>query len=148
MKLPQIFLLEKKLDEKVEHLLKEKLPKGLQVEKDEIPTYAIQENGDYLVMLTGIIINMPESKSMTNSTFYFTVDGEEHKLYRGNNESNWLDEKPIALSGSLVSKLLDLGLIASLEPHNSEIACNDWTLEMKHATERAYKDLVKLVNKT
>ncbi len=146
MKIPEIFLPEKKLDNKVEEIMKEKPLQKPQVNKDEIPRYAVQENGDYLVMRDGIIMDMPDCKSITNSNFYFTIDGEEHKLHRGTKESNWLDEKRVSIEESLVSKLFELGLIASREPDRLIIATNDWELEMKYATEEAYKELVKLVN--
>lgn len=142
MKIPNIFVPEKKLDNKVEELMKEKPLQKPQVNKDEIPRYAVQEDGDYLVMRGGIIMNMPDCKSITNSNFYFTIDGEEHKLYRGTKAVNLLDEKRVSLEESLVSKLFDLGLVASREPDRSMVACSDWELEMKHATEDAYKELV------
>jgi hypothetical protein len=146
MKVPEIFLPEKKLDNKVEELMKEKPLQNPQISKNEIPNYAVQENGDYLVMRGGIIMDMPDCKSITNSNFYFTIDGEEHKLHRGTKESNWLDEKRVSIEERLVSKLFDLGLVASHEPDRLIPVCNDWELEMKHITENVYKELVKLVN--
>ncbi|MDP2907398.1 MAG: hypothetical protein Q8O03_05650, partial [Nanoarchaeota archaeon] len=95
MKVPETFLPEKKLDNKVESLMKEKpLP---QIGKDAIPRYALQENEDYLVMRGGIIINMTDCKKITSSTFYFTIAGEEHKLYIGNEAVMKLDEKFVSL---------------------------------------------------
>lgn len=146
MKVPEIFLPGKKLDYKVEELLKGNLLKRPQLNKDEIPRYAVQENGDYLVMRGGILINTPNCKSITSSTFYFTLDGDVHKLYIGNEAVTTLDEKFVSVEGGLVSKLFDLVLVASREPDHLMIACSDWELEMKHATENAYKELVKLVN--
>ncbi len=140
MKVPEIFLPEKKLDNKVEELMKEKPLQKPQVNKDEIPRYAIQENGDYLVMRGGIIIYMPGRKSITNSTFYFTIDGEEHKLHRGTETVNRLDEEYVSLEENLVSKLFQLGLLASLEP-NLDID-GYWETNMKHKTEETYKELV------
>lgn len=140
MKIPEIFVPEKKLDNKVEELMKEKPLKNPQVSKNEIPNYAVQENGDYLVMRGGIIMDMHDCKSITNSNFYFTIDGEEHKLHRGTKESNWLDEKHVSIEENLVSKLFQLGLLASLEP-NLDID-GYWETNMKHKTEETYKELV------
>jgi len=147
MKIPEIFLPEKKLDDKVEELMEEKPLKTPQISKNEIPNYAIQEDGDYLVMRGGIIINTQDCKSITNANFYFTINGEEHKLHRGTKESNWLDEKYVVLGEGLVSKMFELGLVVSREPDHFHTvsACNDWELEVKHKTEDTYKELVKLV---
>ena len=147
MKFPEIFLPEKKLDNKVEELMKEKPLQNSQSNKDEIPRYAVQENGDYLVMRGGILINTSNCKSITSSTFYFTIDSEEHKLYIGNETMTKLDEKFVSIEEDLVSKLFDLGLLASREPDLLKVPGSDWELEMKHATENIYKKLVKLVNK-
>ncbi|MDP2906461.1 MAG: hypothetical protein Q8O03_00825, partial [Nanoarchaeota archaeon] len=94
----------------------------------------------------GIIINMTDCKKITSSTFYFTIAGEEHKLYIGNEAVMKLDEKFVSLEEGLVSKLFDLGLVAFREPDYLGVVCNDWELEMKHKTEEVYKELVKLVN--
>jgi len=142
MKIPEIFIPEKNLDNKVEGLMKEKQLQQQQVNKDEIPKYAIQEDGDYLVMRGGIIINTPNHKSITSANFYFTINGKEHRLHRGNKESNWLDGNRVSLEESLVSKLLNLGLVAFQEPDHLNAAYNDWELEMKHKTEETYKELV------
>lgn len=147
MKVPEIFIPEKKLDDKVEELMKEEPLQNLQLNKDEIPRYAIQEDGDYLVMRGGIIINTSNCKSITSSTFYFTVDGKEHKLYIGNETVTKLDEKFVSIEESLFSKLFDMALVAGNEPDVDVPSYYDyWKSKMKHATEEAYKELLNYGN--
>jgi len=145
MKIPKIFVPERKLDNKLEELLKEKPLKKSQLGKyEKIPDYAIQENGDYLIMRGGIILNTTDCKSITSSTFYFTIDSEEHKLYIGNKEVMKLDEKFVSLEENLISNLFDMAIIAGNEP-GLDID-NYWGMQMKHKTEDAYKELSNSLN--
>lgn len=141
MKIPNIFVPEKKLDYKVEELLKEKPLQNSQSNKDEIPRYAVQEDGDYLIMRRGIFTNMPNHKKITSANFNFTINGKEYDLFIGG-ETAKLDGRFVKVEENLASKLFDLGLTSSHEPDHLTAACSDWDLEMKHATENAYKELV------
>lgn len=137
MKIPEIFLPEKKLDNKVEELLKEKPLQKSDLSKRAIPSYAVQENRDYLMIMYAILDN----KKITSANFLFTIDGKEHEISIGGEVAK-LDEKFVSVKESLISELIGLGITFSYEP---DYDSGDWKLSMKHATENAYKELVKFV---
>lgn len=137
MKLSKIFVPNRNSNFKLEEFLKEDTKPSAQIplNKQEIPAYAVQENGDYLVMRSGIIMDMPDCKSITNANFYFTINGEEHKLHRGIKSVNLLDEKRVIIEESLVSELFEFGRTASEEPDVDVPSYYDhWKTKMKHAT--------------
>ncbi len=142
MKIPEIFVPERKLDNKLEELMKEKPSRNTRISKNEIPSYALQENGDYVIISHAILVSMQNNKQLTSSSFYFTTDGGEHNLFIGGDVAK-LDGKFVKVKESLISELTGLGITSSYEP---DYDSGDWKLSMKHATENAYKELVKLVN--
>lgn len=143
MKIPTTFIPEKKLENKIEFLLKEKpLP---QINKNEIPSYALQEKGDYLMMGEGSFHNAPNNRKIEHAKFYFSLQGKEHKLYI-DGDTTKIDEQLVDLESMMIFYLFEIALTSFYEHEYGHQ--KSWESDMVYFTKKVYNELVKIVDKS